>query len=580
MNSATSLWPSPRAADRGCDVVTDPHQPDSRHPSAVTPASLPGKQDAEGWRTLHPLTPILRGGLFIIVILGILIANLRDQVLNFFFGRFGFGSDIEFGNGEIPEEAFESNEVPPDWELNFEETGIVPAGWEWIVFLGAAVLVLAIIGFALWLDWRMKTFRVTDEAVEARSGVLFRKHRRAPLDRVQGVNLQRPLLARITGLTMLEIATAGSDGKVQLTYLAHADAKEIRAIILRGVARKRGRDVVQPLPGPVTSAEPLPEGEPAPSTPGAAASQELSRRLDEFADLDLDPQGADGPSAVVIPVPRLIGSTLLSWETLIPLVMFVAVLFFGFTGTSWAFFTIIPLLVVAVGTWFSSFTKGMNFHISHSDQGVRVASGLLSTVTDTIPESRIHAVEVRQPIFWRPMGWWQIRITTAGLKLTEAGQSGAKNIMLPVGKLDDVRRVLDLIVPDHGLDGAEFTDALIGTAGPYLRSPNRATPVLLWGRRRNGLRLLTSHDTATPALVMRKGWLTRKLLIVPLERFQSIELTRGPMHLPLRLAALQCHTVLGPVTLKISGLDLDDAREAFDTVQGAVLTEQLSRSAS
>lgn len=565
--------------------MTDPHQSAPHEPPAVTPASLPGKQDAEGWRTLHPLTPILRGGLFIIVILGILIANLRDQVLNFFFGSFGFGSEIGFGNGEIPEEAFESNEVPPDWELNFEDTGVIPAGWEWIVFLGAAVLVLAIIGFALWLDWRMKTFRVTDEAVEARSGVLIRKHRRAPLDRVQGINLQRPLLARITGLTMLEVATAGSDGKVQLTYLAHAEAKEIRAIIMRGVARKRGQETAQPVAGSTTPAELSPEGEPvpsglAPSTAGTAASQELSRRLDEFVDMDLDPQGADGPSAVVIPVPRLIGSTLLSWETLTPLVIFIAVLFFGFTGTSWAFFTIIPLLVVAVGTWFGSFTKGMNFHISHSSQGVRVASGLLSTVTDTIPESRIHAVEVRQPIFWRPMGWWQIRITTAGLKLTEAGQSGSKNIMLPVGKIDDVRRVLDLIVPAHGLDGTEFTDALIGTAGPYLRSPNRATPVLLWGRRRNGLRLLTSHDTATPALLMRKGWLTRKLLIVPLERFQSLELTRGPMHLPLRLAALQCHTVLGPVTPKISGLDIEDARDAFDTVQGAVLAEQLERSAS
>ena len=63
-------------------AVTDPR----RRPVRVATENL---ADGE-WHRLHPATPLLRGGLALIAILGIIIANLRERLVEIFFGG-GFG---------------------------------------------------------------------------------------------------------------------------------------------------------------------------------------------------------------------------------------------------------------------------------------------------------------------------------------------------------------------------------------------------------------------------------------------------------------------------------------------------------
>src|SRR5690606_21122339 len=85
------------------------------------------------------------------------------------------------------------------------EGGFVPLA----LAVVAVVLILLIVGF--WLSWRMHTFRVTDELVEVRSGIVFRTSRKAPLDRIQGIDIQRPFIARLFGAAKLQVSQAGSD---------------------------------------------------------------------------------------------------------------------------------------------------------------------------------------------------------------------------------------------------------------------------------------------------------------------------------------------------------------------------------
>ncbi len=91
-------------------------------------------------------------------------------------------------------------------------------------------LLLFIGGF--YLSWRMHTFRITDEQVEVRSGILFRTNRKGRLDRIQGINIVRPFFARLFGAARLEVNVAGSDGNVQLAYLSGVRADELRRDIL------------------------------------------------------------------------------------------------------------------------------------------------------------------------------------------------------------------------------------------------------------------------------------------------------------------------------------------------------------
>ena len=112
----------------------------------------------------------------------------------------------------------------------------------------------------------------------------------------------------------------------------------------------------------------------------------------------------------------------------------------------------LPGLIGSASFYINRFTKSLRYSIAGTPDGVRVGFGLLSTSNETLPPGRIHAVEVLQPLLWRPFGWWQIRIDTAGHS-REKGAAGQPNTtMLPVGDAADVARVLSLVLPGFATD--------------------------------------------------------------------------------------------------------------------------------
>lgn len=523
---------------------------------------LPGTPDAEGWRKLHPLSPVLRGGLFFLVLIGIIIANLRDVLVQLFVT-----GDNGSGEGGSIIDLFEY----------LSKQGLI------LVVVGAVLGIILLVVLLSWISWRFQTYRVTPDTVEARSGVLFRQHRRAPLDRIQSVNLQRSLLARLVGLTKIEVLTGGQGGKVELAYIGHRDAKSVREQILQlAAARREGRTIEQPVdtiegPAPV-------------SYDGSAYAEPvdaLTERAQNFVDFDVDPEATASQSLVRVPVGRLLGGIALSWETVFTAFLILIAVFWGVvstiigaTGAGDAFLgaggisllTIIPLILVMVAIIFGQFNKGFNFTLSRGRDAVRVGAGLTSTVTDSIPFGRIHAIEARQPLFWRPFGWWRVRVTVAGHSVMQGGQSAIQNVVLPVGPEHDVIRVIEALVPGTS---AGLTDGLSGPGEGYTGAGPKSGWVLWFGKARAGVRIdVPETETANATLRIRRGYLTRSLSIMPVVRAQSIQLRRPFVHYMLGLASIQAHTVIGPVSLERRGLALADARRLFDDLEAMILRVQ------
>ncbi|WP_241490526.1 PH domain-containing protein [Leucobacter chromiiresistens] len=520
-------------------------------------AQLPGASDAEGWRRMHPLSPLLRGGLALIVIAGIIIANFRDHFVQFFFAN-----NLENGDASV--------DVSGDRDLVDVYEFLVAEGLL-LVVLGGILLVLLLIVLFSWLAWRFATYRITDTAVEVRGGIVFRSHRRAPLERIQSVNLQRSLLARALGLTKIEIVTAGQGGKVELSFLGHRDAKTVREQILQvSGSRRRGgqpRSVAD-----VAGAAPVGLDGSVYTTAGDG----LTARAQDFIDSDIDPRALEAQTLVKVPVGRLAASIALSWESVVLVIMIVGIVIGGAVLEAFLILGVVPLLIVMAGIMFGQFNKGFNFALSRTDDAVRTGSGLTSTITESIPFGRIHAVEARQPLLWRPLGWWKVRITTAGHSVAQGGQNATQNVVLPVGREHDVLRVIETLLPGTGDEADEIEtlrDGLIGPAAGYVRGGRRSGAVLLWGRRRAGLALAdTGGDDAT--LRIRRGVLTRSLSIMPIVRAQSIQLRRPLVHRMLGLASISAHTVLGPVRMEMRGLELGTAREVFDALAALILRVQ------
>ncbi|HWL01555.1 MAG TPA: PH domain-containing protein [Microbacteriaceae bacterium] len=464
------------------------------------------------WHRLYPATPFLRGGIVVIAILGYLIVQFRDVFIGIFIGTVA---------GREPHE-----DPMTRWLLEHSALALL------IVF----GLLVAIIGFG-WLSWRMHTYRVTDELIEEREGVIWRRHRRGRLDRVQGVDIVRPLFPRIFGAARLEISMAGSDGSIRLSYVASARADELRAGILAAASLRRRTEAQEdgaeshPLPGPLHPPEDS-------GTRTSRLQGAIVARANEFLTPELrEPVAAS--SLVTMHPGRLVGATALRFGTAMLLVLAGAVLATIYRPE--LLFVIIPILIGVYGFAAREVLRSLQYSIASTPDGIRIGYGLLSTTNETLPPGRVHAIELSQPLFWRPFGWWRVRINRASASVRDGGAAQANTTILPVGTIEETLRVVGLILPDW-TEPADFTV-----------SPRRARWVRWFSWRRNGF----AFDDRT--VVLRRGRFWRTLTLVPLARVQSVGIEDGPLTRAMRLARVDVHTVVGVVRARVGALDAQDA---------------------
>ena len=143
------------------------------------------------WVRLHPLTPLLRGGRFVLVLLAIV-------------GQQGLR---------------ESPRLP---------------------LLGAIAVLIPLSVFFGWLSWRAMRYRVTETELQVDSGVLTKRNRRVPLARLQAVDVVKPFYARVLGLAELRLEVVGaSDAEAPLAFLAEDRADALRTQLLDLAAGRR-----------------------------------------------------------------------------------------------------------------------------------------------------------------------------------------------------------------------------------------------------------------------------------------------------------------------------------------------------
>ncbi|MGN6218721.1 MAG: PH domain-containing protein [Microbacterium sp.] len=509
-------------------------------PPAAPPPQLVRSPLSDGeWHRLHPLTPLLRGGLFLLVVIGIVFSNLRDRLLYIFLPWLAPGVGDEVVEWE---------------EMGGDPVDFVIANNLYVLAALSVLAVLIILVAVFYTSWRFHTFRITEDDVEVRSGILFRTQRRAPLDRVQGVNLTRPMIARLLGMAKLEVVGAGMSANVKLEYLSTANAEAVRADILRLASGRRLADAAAPGEGQ------------RPASRTAALGLTVSRELAGIIEGSEAPVG-EPESVVHIPLGRLVASHILSMSTIGLIFAVVAIVVGVSQGVTWMLFGFVPAIIGFGAYWVRSIFKSLRYSIAPTPDGVRITYGLTTTITEILPPGRVHAVEVTQPIMWRPAGWWTIRINRLTGRSASDGSNDDFTTVLPVGTVADVERVLRLVQPamteqerglvvQQGMFGPTADDAFTNT-------PRRAWWIRPLSYRRNGF-LLTDDE-----LLLRRGVVWRKIVILPLARLQSFGLYQGPLDRLSGVTNGRAHVVQGPVTPFLAAIDRDVALRLFDDVARA-----------
>lgn len=393
--------------------------------------------------------------------------------------------------------------------------------------IGFAVLVLILVGGSI--DWWFTRYSLDDLAIHRRSGFLFKKNRTIRLESVQSVDISRPLVARLLGLSELRFEVAdGSSEALHIKYVSARKAEVLRRTAMASINLLRSEAAGRPvdvLPGSMQiSAERMPAAdqlhqpfeasyEASYGAPVQGGTQPANQQVEpqQGGYLQPTPQqpGTQYPGAsrrgARMPMPvaadpsqppifrisnvRLIASIMLEhlvWLVPVVCLMLGAAVLAAVVSGENPFFifmallpgTFVPLLGY-LGTLWARFDGAANFKITPSGQGgVTLRYGFTGTHTQNVMVERIQALAVEQSILWRAFGWYRIKMTIAGIGIEKNDNQKlvTRNVALPVGNKQETLMVLRLLLP--ALDEGQ-AQVLLDTADGSLKSQKPQVPAMI-----------------------------------------------------------------------------------------------------
>lgn len=386
--------------------------------------------------------------------------------------------------------------------------------------IGFAVLVLILVGGSI--DWWFTRYSLDDLAIHRRSGFLFKKNRTIRLESVQSVDISRPLVARLLGLSELRFEVAdGSSEALHIKYVSARKAEVLRRTAMASINLLRSEAAGRPvdvLPDSMQiSAERMPDADqlhqPFEASYGAPAQNSTQQVTPQQGAQQPAPQrpgtqqpavsrrGARGrmpmpvaadpsqPPIFRISNVRLIASIMLEhlvWLVPAVALMVGAAVFAAIMDGESPFLifmallpgTFVPLLGY-LGTLWARFDGAANFKITPSGQGgVTLRYGFTGTHTQNVMVERIQALAVEQSILWRAFGWYRIKMTIAGIGIEKNDNQKlvTRNVALPVGNKQETLMALRLLLP--ALDEAQ-AQVLLDTANGSLKSEKPQVPAMI-----------------------------------------------------------------------------------------------------
>ncbi len=446
-------------------------------------------------------------------------ADIRTFIMNLWFVillAFGFFQSIILNILTTP---------PNEWGARLtqafdENSHYLSATYSQLI--GLAVLLLILVGGSI--DWWFTRYSLDDLAIHRRSGFLFKKNRTIRLESVQSVDISRPLVARLLGLSELRFEVAdGSSEALHIKYVSARKAEVLRRTAMASINLLRSEAAGRPvdvLPGSMQiSAERMPDAdqlhqpfeasyEASYGVPAQDGTQQAVPQQGGYSQ-PAPEQGIQQPGAsrrsARMPMPvaadpsqppifrisnvRLIASIMLEhlvW--LVPAVALMvgaAVIAAIMDGESpFLIFmallpgTFVPLLGY-LGTLWARFDGAANFKITPSGQGgVTLRYGFTGTHTQNVMVERIQALAVEQSILWRVFGWYRIKMTIAGIGVEQNDNQKlvTRNVALPVGNRQEALMVLRLLLP--ALDEVQ-AQVLLDTADGSLKRQQPQVPAMI-----------------------------------------------------------------------------------------------------
>lgn len=440
---------------------------------------------------------------------------------------------------------------------------LISGQWRTAIIAAAGFLVIGIVGVILY--WTRFEYRVGKREIRIDSGILSRRHRSIPFDRIQDVDITQGPVARLLGLAEVKFETGGgSAGPNSEEGVLHAITLE-RAHQLRELIRtSRAREV------------PLEEAAEAERPPVYAiglkrllAAGTFNFSLAVFAGL-IGVTQTFGDALGFDPLSQRFWRNLLAAST--PVQEYVLA---HRAVAVTAGLVVLILIGVATGIVRTAL-RDYGFRLDRTESGLRRRRGLLTRTDVTLPLKRAQAALVTTGPVRAAFGWSELSLKSLA---TDEGGRGA-HVVAPLGRDDEIDHILNELgwrpLPRQA-DWRRVSSAyvwmlaialspllaiiglnLLGFAAAplWLDEAMQADvaaailpgliPVLIifllllvavavrwfdWRR--------TGYTLDDDRLLIRTGWWRRRLLVLPFARIQSVDLTESIVSRPFGVASLR-----------------------------------------
>ncbi|UQZ27284.1 PH domain-containing protein [Corynebacterium accolens] len=417
------------------------------------------------YHRVHRLTPLLQLWSVILAVIAAFALNVNMEALRGIFA---------FVTGEHS-------------AADLRDIGLALAGF---------IAVCAVVWLVSGVWWRQMGYRLGEEELTLRRGVISKQQRTARYDRTQAVDVVEPVIARLFRLAAVRVETAGGQSSaIEIAYLKKRDAEALRAEILSRV-----------------------HGEPH-------AEEPAEEQPAEEEDNVLIPE---------IPIARSLAAAALHASTI---VLLAALVFLVVTPMS---LTItLPILLATVPRAWNVIDSSWRYTASLDDGVLNITYGLADRRRQNIRLERIHAVQVTQPFLWRPFGWYETRVSVAGYGGTASGEGSGSTRIVPVGKREQARQFLPAdAAPTYAsparakwVSPIDYRQQTVALAGDYV--------IVRAGRFNRRVQAIELRHIQE--LTLRRGPISQLFGLATVE----LDLVQGPVKMAARnLALVDAHALL------------------------------------
>jgi len=293
------------------------------------------------------------------------------------------------------------------------------------LFVGIAVF--GVIGAgADFVRWVFTRYRITDDYVERRTGILTRKYRSVRRDRIRTVDIDAKLRHRLSGLRVVSVgagqqASAG-EAALSLDAIIEEDAENLRRLLLRDIVRGAPTDVA-------------PEVDDNPDAEKVFAT--FNPRWVVFNMFNI--------WAYLMAIGLLWGGSWMGSMFGLDIAGWVAGIA-DWEALGWTRSAAIALVVVgtlgAIGLGINYFTEYWGFELARvsGEKGtvLRTRNGMFRTREVNRDDNRMRGIQISEPLLWRWMGMADTNVVTTGLEMWSMSQPtailprGPKRVAIPV----------------------------------------------------------------------------------------------------------------------------------------------------